>query len=149
MITTLSMWFLPTGSHCMMEETDLPRMRGVESHRKQQEWGGKDSEKKREMGTRSAGAQGWLCVGCQAPRNGGEQGSKWRYTPTQVPHCKKWQLTGQPPVTKSQAEFLFLSESIAMAPGRRPGEELSTVWLGFASFQMQLPPRTSPVSVWK
>ena len=112
--------------------------------------GGKDSENKRELGTRSAGAQGWLCVGCQAPRNGGgEQGSKRRYTPTQVPHSKKWQLTGQPPVTKSQAEFLLLSKSIAMAPGRRPGEELSTFWLGFASLQRQPPPRTSPVSVWK
>lgn len=42
----------------MMEETDLPRLRGMENHggRKQQEWGGKDSVNEREMGTGSAGA---------------------------------------------------------------------------------------------
>lgn len=33
----------PTSSHCMMEETDLPRLRGMENHggRKQQEWEGR------------------------------------------------------------------------------------------------------------
>ena len=81
----------PTSSHCKMEETHLLRLRGMENHggRKQQEWGGKDSENERETGTRSAGARGRLCVGCQAPSNWGSGGANGGAHRPSAPHYKK------------------------------------------------------------
>ena len=90
MTTAWATRFLPS-SHCMIEETDIARLRGMENQgsRKQQEWGGKDSENERGMGTGSAGAHGRLCAGCQAPRSCGELGANGGAHRPSAPHSKK------------------------------------------------------------
>ena len=88
MTTAWATRFLPS-SHCMIEETDIARLRENQGSRKQQEWGGKDSENERGMGTGSAGAHGRLCAGCQAPRSCGELGANGGAHRPSAPHYKK------------------------------------------------------------